>query len=126
MGKRAHIPTASVKEDFYVRQHTNDDHVIHLAGLIRDGVKLPPILVTREDVVIDGRHRLHAHRLCDKAGIEVEYVDDTDKGSIIAHALRANVGGSLPPTNADIIYAITQMIETGMPGSVITKQFQSV
>lgn len=121
--KRGTIPIDDVTEEFFVRVSLSDDHVLHLAGLYDGGTKLPPILVTREhNKVIDGRHRLAALRLLNKKSVEVEWDEETDSGELIARGLRANIGGALPPTNADIVYAIQQMMEVGMVNSAISKK----
>ena len=125
--KRGTIPIDSVTEDFYVRTSLNDDHVLHLATLYQNGVKLPPILVTRENnTVVDGRHRLAAQRLCERYGVEVEWLEDCDKSSLLVCALKRNVGGSLPPSNSDIVYTLKQMLESGMVSSAVAKQFAEV
>lgn len=122
--KRGTIPLDSVTEEFYVRTRLNDDHVLHLASLYEAGTKLPPIKVSTErNRIIDGRHRVAALRLLEKKAVDVEWDDEKDNGMLLAHALLANIGGSLPPSNADIVYAIQQMIEAGMVRSIVMKQF---
>lgn len=125
--KRGTIPIDSVVEEFFVRTALDDNHVLHLATLYEGGAKLPAVIVARErNRLIDGRHRLAALKLLDKKSIDVEWDEETDDGVLIARALRANIGGSLPPTNADISYAMTQMIAAGLTYSVIMKDFSSV
>lgn len=124
--KRGTIPVDNIKEEFFVRQHLNQDHVRHLAQLYEAGTKLPPLIVTRENQIIDGRHRLAALRLLDKKAADVEWSDETNRAMNLVDALQANIGGSLPPSNADIVYAMEQMLEAGMQHSVITKNFSNI
>lgn len=125
-GKYATVPIDSISEEFFVRTRLNDDHVLHLASLYEAGSKLPALLVARTDglthPVVDGRHRLAALKLLNKKSADVEWMDEVNKGALLIRALENNVGGSLPPSNADIIYSIQQMIESGMVPSAIQKQ----
>lgn len=126
MAKYATININEIKESFFVRHRLNQDHAIQLSMLYDNGTKLPRLLVTSENELIDGRHRLAALRSLDKKSVEVEYAPDADRATHLVHALQANLGGALPPSNADIIYAITQMLENGMVGSAIIKHFSNI
>jgi hypothetical protein len=125
MSKRGTIPITEVQENLFVRTHLNVDHAQYLATLLEAGQRLPPIRITPSKILIDGRHRLHAHRLLNRQAVEVEYSDqEPETGDLISDALLSNVGGALPPTHSDIIHAVKQMIDSGMQNSVITKQLQ--
>lgn len=124
--QRATVNTEVITERFYVRESLNDDHVIHLASLIEGGTKLPPIRVTEGHELIDGRHRLAAVKMLGRNTIEVAYENENDPARLIAQALRANLGGALPPTNGDISYALRQMLEAGMTGAAIQREFSQV
>lgn len=122
--KRGTVAISSITEQFFVRQHLNNDHVNFLAGLYEAGAKLPPIIVSRnESILIEGRHRLAALRQLGKKSVDVEWTDVTDKGELLAMALSYNIGGALPPSNGDIIYSMQQMLESGMTNSQIIKHF---
>ncbi|OHA72014.1 MAG: hypothetical protein A3A27_01990 [Candidatus Wildermuthbacteria bacterium RIFCSPLOWO2_01_FULL_47_18] len=99
--------------NLFVRQALNQDHALYLAELLEGGVKLPPILITRERVVIDGRHRIEAYELNNRTEIEAEIVDIGTESDLIAEAYRANVGGSLPPTLQDTEHTIMLLLERG-------------
>lgn len=120
------IPLDRLKDEFFVRQRLDDDHVLHLATLYEAGVKLPAVQITRSDAIIDGRHRVAALRMLDRTDVDVEWVDEADRGIILCQALKANTGGSLPPSNSDIVYAISQMLDAGMQNSVVTKHLSPV
>jgi hypothetical protein len=51
--------------------------------------KLPPIVVTKDKILVDGYHRLLAHRLAGSAEIEVEVVD-VPQDQILLEATRRN------------------------------------
>jgi len=115
---------------FDVRIHLDDDTVYHLADLYKSKVKLPPVALTLVGnnngsvayAYIDGRHRGAARALL---GLEdVEAVIESggrDTEALYAEALRANVGGSKPPTRADIAHTVRRMLEAGANESKITR-----
>jgi hypothetical protein len=120
--KRGTIGIDKIHEEFFVRTHMNHDHVTHLKGLYEAGVKLPPLIVTEaENKLIEGRHRLAALKALDRKAVEVEWEPETDSGKLLTLALTSNVGGALPPSNADITYAISQMLESGMTHSEVIR-----
>lgn len=124
MTKRGTISTDTILEDFFVRVHLNDAHVQHLMVLYAAGTKLPPLLIsTDRNRLIDGRHRLAALKALGKKAVEVEWDEASNDGDLLIHALQANIGGALPPTNADVIHAMTQMLESGVTRSTIIKEF---
>jgi ParB-like chromosome segregation protein Spo0J len=107
------VPIEKLKVDFYVRKKLNEDHVIFLAELIEGGVQLPPIQITKDWVVIDGRHRIEAHQLVSKNEIMAEIVELESEVEIISQAYRSNMGGSLPPTPEDTEHTIVLLLEHG-------------
>jgi hypothetical protein len=52
--------------NLFVRWQLNEEHALYLAELIENGVLLPPIKITPDMVVIDGRHRIEAHILLNR------------------------------------------------------------
>ncbi len=115
------VPLAELKEDFYVRQLLNENHAIMLGCLLEDGVELPPILITPDYQVIDGRHRIVAHDMIGRTEIKAKIIDDKDKVSLIAMAYNANTGGALPPTKEDTEHTIRLMLEQGVGEKKIKK-----
>lgn len=122
MGQRATISMSALKETFFVRKQTDTEHVLHLAELYEAGEKLPPLLTTREGDIVDGRHRYRALDLIGRKVVEVEYVTEVERGELLIRALKANTGGSLPPTREDINYTIRQLLEAGVTHSVIVER----
>lgn len=96
--------------NLFVRALLNDEHVLYLAELIEGGTKLPPIQITPDGRVIDGRHRVEAYVLNDMAIIEAT-VRDISGLDLIVEAHNANVGGSLPPTTQDLEKVVKQMMD---------------
>jgi hypothetical protein len=97
----------------FVREALNPDHALILAELIRGGVKLPPIKVTPDLTVIDGRHRIEGCTLNDITEVECEVVEVAGEVELIAAAYQANLGGSLPPTSQDTEHVVTLLLERG-------------
>jgi hypothetical protein len=107
------VAIKDLKFNLFVRQVLNQDHALFLAELIEGGVKLPPIKITPELGVIDGRHRIEAYELNNQTEIEAEIMDIKNETELIAKAYRANIGGSLPPTPQDTEHTIMLLLERG-------------
>lgn len=107
------VEIKKLKANLFVRQSLNQEHVIYLGELIENKIKLPPIRITPDGTIIDGRHRVEAYELNDFQEIEAEVVEVESEVDIIALAYQANVGGSLPPTPKDTEHTITTLLERG-------------
>jgi len=101
----------------------NQDHVLHLAELYESGVELPPVLVTRTGILVDGRHRVEALDMLGRKAVPVNYSDETEEAELVFRAMRANVGGSLPPSRADINHTIRVLLDLNVPVTRITTEF---
>jgi hypothetical protein len=115
-GTKTTIPLDSIREELFVRKGGLDqDHVIQLMLIYDAGGKLPPIQVTPDWVLVDGRHRLEAMRAADmkEAEVEVMSTKGLDKNGLLLKAFEANLGGSLPPKTEDIKYTIKQLLLHG-------------
>ena len=108
------IKIADIKVDTYVRKGLNQDHALFLASLIEAGVKLPPIKITPDFNLQDGRHRIEAHLLNGLTEIECEVISARNDLVLIGEAFRDNMGGSLPPTPDDIKHTIRMLLDRGM------------
>lgn len=112
---------ADLKTTMFVRSALNQDHVLFLAELIEGGTVLPPIQITEDGRIIDGRHRKEAYELLDRTEVKVEVVGETDETKLITMAFKANVGGSLPPTIEDVNHTIQVLLEKRVPQCQIAK-----
>lgn len=112
--KEISVKIADLVTNLYVRQELNEEHAILLAELLANGTALPPIKITPDHRVIDGRHRIEAHALCDRTEITAEVVNLTDEAEIIAAAYQANANGPLPPTAADNEHTIVCFLQQGV------------
>jgi hypothetical protein len=105
---------SAISKRLFVRVSLDDDRVLFFVELIEAGEELPPLQVTRDMVLIDGRHRLEAYEFCDKADVRVELVDVKDEAELIAMAYVANCGGALPPTTQDTEHTVTLLLDRGV------------
>src|SRR6266496_1923417 len=109
------IALAELKETIFVRRIQNDAHVAHLKTLYDEGINLPPIEVTRDSkTLVEGRHRVAAARELGWPELPVKWVAELSPAELTARALKANMGGALPPTNDDITFAIGRLLDNGV------------
>ena len=113
------VAIADLKTNFFVRKELNQDHVLTLADLYDHGVELPPLTVSLNGKgpyqLIDGRHRLEALKFLDKPEAVCQVIESGDFGESVSAAIKANVGGSLPPTREDIEHVIKLLLEGNVP-----------
>ena len=107
------VALADLQLNLFVRKALNVEHALHLAELLENGVKLPPIKITQDRMVIDGRHRIEAHHVALRKEIEAEVEDVKDETSLIVEAYKANVGGPLPPSRDDTEHTVMMLLEHG-------------
>lgn len=115
------VAVNDLKLDFFVRTTLNDDRVIQMALMYEsDGLKaLPPLLVTKDYKIIDGRHRLEGLKMFGAKNAPIEIDPETDPIKLYQKAIDANLGGSLPPSTADIQSNMQSMIKNGMKSTEI-------
>lgn len=122
--KTQEVRIDSIQTTFFVRKKLDEDRVVQLALLMQNEAPVPPIRITEDFVLIDGRHRIEAAKLAGWATIKAEVVpSNKDRGELIAEAFSANVGGSAPPTRADILFTIQQLLQQGWGEARIAKFF---
>lgn len=56
-------------------QYKTNNHVLEFVELLRSGYVFPPIEITKNNILIDGMHRLMAHRILNIENIDVEIID---------------------------------------------------
>jgi len=111
--KTIRVALKDLKMNLFVRQVLNQDHALSLGELIEAGVKLPPIVITQQNEVVDGRHRVEAHELNGIGEIDATVINVDSQADMIAKAYQANVGGSLPPTKEDLEHTVKILLELG-------------
>lgn len=101
-------------ETFVVRIELNQEHVSYLKSLAESGIELAPLRLSDGDnELIDGRHRLAAYRAMNQTVVFGEFKTYDSSADKIIDALRSNVGGSLPPTSADISHVMQMLLTAG-------------
>lgn len=108
---RKKVKLADLGRNLFVREALNDDHSLYLGQLIESGVKLPPIQITADNELVDGRHRVEAYSLNYITEVMAEVVEVGSETELIAAAYVANVGGSLPPTTMDTEHTVSLLID---------------
>jgi hypothetical protein len=109
------VKLSELRTTFYVRTALDQEHVLKLADLYEAGEKLPPLQVTKNNEIIDGRHRKEAMEVAFSRDYKttVEVVTEEDMPQLLSMALKANEGGSKQPTRGDIIHTIRLMLAEG-------------
>jgi len=117
------VAIEQLRVKIFVRQKLNEDHVLNLALLYEADVILPPLEITKDYDVIEGRHRLEAAKLAGKKELPCDFVDDMKPAEMIAYAFSRNVGGNLPPSKQDINFTIESLLERKTSSGAIVKYF---
>jgi ParB-like chromosome segregation protein Spo0J len=116
MSKGKPVKIEDLKVNLFVRKALNEDRVLELSLLIEHKVELDPIKITSDLFVIDGRHRIEAHKLLNRTEIEALIVNGIkDETDLIVSAYMANVGGALPPTQEDTEHTILSLLKRNVP-----------
>lgn len=108
------VPLKDLQVNLFVRQVLDQEHALMLAGLMEAGVELPPIQITPDRRVIDGRHRIEAAGVNLLKTIKCEVVEVADETEFISLAYRANAGGSLPPRKEDTEHTVMLLLDRGV------------
>ena len=106
------LPIDAINLTFFVRTGIDDDRVLQLAALYEVGEEMDPVVITREHhELVDGRHRIAALDLLDRKEVECELIEDASQEELIGLAFKANTGGALPPTTADIEHTVRLLLD---------------
>lgn len=110
--KTTTVKLADLKLNLFVRQELDQDHVWYLTQLIENGTKLPPIDITEDNSVVDGRHRIEAYELNKIEEIEARVLVFENQSEMIAYAFRANGSdGPKRPTVQDTEHTVELLLE---------------
>lgn len=123
MSKIIVVKLSDLKKDFYIREKLVEEHWFLMAELMDAGVKFPPIEITEDRNVEEGRHRIRAAEYLGRETIEAVIVPDKGELESVSHSLEVNYGGSLPPTTEDLIHTFTYLIQKSIPREKIIQQF---
>jgi len=118
---------ADLNVNLFVRKGLDEDRVMVFAELIEAGQPIDPIVLSADGLtVVDGRHRIEAHHICDRTSIETTTRNDlVEEADIIAEAYRCNnTGGPLPPTREDTEHTIKLLLERKVPQTRIADMLQ--
>lgn len=122
--QRKYIKFSEICVNVYVRQQLSDERVRLFADFYTSSSagSIPPIVVTTDNKLVDGRHRIAALKSLDEAGAVCDIVECRDNFELTMAALRANVGGSKELTMADIRQTIITLLMQGNSMRKITDQ----
>ncbi len=87
MSEKMLVKDVIFREDLYPRFEMDNDAVERYRANLEE---LPPILVTNENILVDGKHRLRAHQLARVDEIEADRIDLTDDNEILKESIRRN------------------------------------
>jgi hypothetical protein len=112
--KSIDVSIDELQETFDVRKKLDENRIMHFGMLYEAKGEIPPIWITSNMEVVDGRHRIAGAKLAGVKTVPCIIIEGKDRAELIVEALKANMGGALPPTKDDFIVSFTQMIEAGM------------
>lgn len=120
------IEISKLKDALDIRSTLNQEHVLYLWGLIDAGTELPPIKITKDNVIIDGRHRREAYIDAGIQIIKAEIIETDGTLSIVKRALQENIGGPLPPTKLDLYRSMLILVEKKYSKQRIVDEFSLI
>jgi len=126
MTKIVEVEISKLVDKFDIRNTINQDHVEFLAGLIAGGTDLGPIKITKDYIIVDGRHRIEAFKFWETKTIKAIIVENDTPMGILTEALSSNMGGALPPTKADLRRVMTILINKNYSKKRIYEEFKEI
>jgi hypothetical protein len=120
------LPIADLKMKFDVRKELNEDRVLLFMEMYESGNSVPPIEVVRGTTDIhDGRHRKAALDHLGRKHAECVFVESMGFVDQLMDAFAKNMSDSpFPPTRADTVFVMKQLLEAGTPSFHIQVRFQ--
>ena len=88
-----------VDESIYPRSAVDPETIERYREALESGVKLPPLVLMPDNRLIDGRHRLEAHRLLGAETVEAEVEEPADPD---ARAVELNLRHGRPLSKAEL------------------------
>lgn len=108
--KAVKVAIKDLRINLFVRKELDVDRVLDFALKMESGVEFPPIIITPNMDVIDGRHRIEGADTCGRTEILAVFQDVQDEVELICTAYNANVGGALPPTTNDTEHTVMLLL----------------
>lgn len=97
--ERIPVDQVVIRESLYPRAEINRNTALRYSEALDN---LPPILVRRSDyALVDGAHRIEAHRIVGAQDIAAEMLDDCDDRELFRMALRLNASHGLQLSRQD-------------------------
>jgi hypothetical protein len=116
------VPLTQLKNTLFGRAALNEldtEHVAYLTTLIKGGLVLPPISITPDNEIIDGRHRVQCYQDLGYEAIPCEVIAGKSRVEYQGMALTANTGCAKPPVRADLTFVLTQLQKDGATDAAI-------
>ena len=120
--KTKSVAVKNISVVFYVRESLHESRVEEFVQILQGGGKLPPLEITPNNELIEGRHRLQAHTRIGTKKVECVVVNKKDRSDLILHALKANLGGPLPPTPQDLEHTIILLFDQKLSRPQVLKR----
>lgn len=109
------VALKDIKQTVFVRQKLSDDRVMYFAELYDEGKPVPPIELTPDYQVVDGRNRIAGADLAKMKTIPAIILDTPlTKTDIIWQAVEANKEGPEPFKPVDMEVIIRQLLQEGV------------
>lgn len=101
--------------NLYPRNKVDDQHVVYMIEAINSGVILPPVIADKESKrVIDGFHRLTAHRKLKISEINVIYKVYKSDSDMFIDSIKYNAGHGRMLTQFDKAHCLIKAEEMGL------------
>lgn len=113
--QRQFVNFADICITVYVRKQLDEEHMRFFADLYTSSASsmIPPIKVSTDNKLVDGRHRMAALKYLGETGCVCEIIQCKDSFDLTIEAMKANVGGSKLLTMAEIRQTIMRLLEEG-------------
>jgi len=112
--RKEKFPLSEIEDTVFVRVNLDEERVSFFMRLYEAGASVPPLEITEDKQMIEGRHRKAALVRMGLSEAACNVYRKMGREELTLRALAANFGGSQPPTQADINYTIKQLLEGGM------------
>lgn len=110
------VPVASLVEDvdFYPRSTVSDTRIAAMVDHLETGGELPPVVVDTKMRIVDGLHRVRAHKRLKRETITADVRKYQSDAALFAEAVRLNTGHGLPLNPYDVKRSVSRLRELGV------------